>query len=45
MGHDVRRTWFAGGRERVATLSAALPGSLASEDRITGVLRRLATQR
>jgi hypothetical protein len=44
MGHDVRRTWFAGGRERVATLSAALPGSLASEDRITGVLRRLATQ-
>jgi len=45
MGHPVRQTWFAGGRERVATLSAALPGALASEERIAGVLRRLATQR
>ena len=44
MGHDVRRTWFAGGRERVATLSAALPGALATDERIAGVLRRLASQ-
>lgn len=45
VGHEVRRTWFAGGRERVATLSAALPGSVANEERIASVLRRLATQR
>lgn len=45
MGHEVRRTWFAGGRERVDMLSAALPGELASEARISAVLRRLASQR
>lgn len=44
MGQPVRRTWWTGGRERVATLSAALPGELATDTRIASVLHRLAAQ-
>ena len=44
MRHYVKRTWWAGGRAREARLSAALPGAVASEDRVAAVLRRLATQ-
>lgn len=42
LGHYVRRSWFEDRRQRVAMLSAALPGRLATPARIEAVLARLA---
>jgi hypothetical protein len=44
LGHYVRRTWFEERRQRVAMLSAALPGKLATPARIDAVLARLAAE-
>jgi len=41
IGHYVQRTWYEGGRVRQSVLSAALPGELASPERLSAILLRL----
>lgn len=44
LGHYVKRSWLSGSGRRDSVLAAALPGSLATPERLTAVLRRLAVQ-
>lgn len=44
LGHYVKRSWFSGSRQRDAVLAAALPGTLATPERLAAVLQRLAAQ-
>lgn len=41
LGHYVRRTWFEGGQRRQSALGAALPGPLATAERVAATLERL----
>ena len=44
LGHYVKRSWFSGSGRRDAVLAAALPGTLATPERLAAVLQRLAAQ-